>query len=217
MSLPSSIPAAVLETVLIRLAALFIAGANGDMAAAHDAAHHTLTAYHPETETELRIAANIISFGFQCLEALAQAAAADMPLTRVLRLRGSAVTLSRESSKAERRLSELQTARRQGVQAETPQAAVQPAETQPTTPQPEPLQPTRRLENAVALVQDTAAITETAKASNQTWTKAQEDHQRELRIAASIQRAEAKIAAHAALQSAMQAVTGNTPRMIQTL
>jgi hypothetical protein len=63
MPLNDLFSAAILETVLIRLAALFLAGAGGDSTAARQAALQTLGAYHPETEDELRLAANVIGFG----------------------------------------------------------------------------------------------------------------------------------------------------------
>lgn len=75
----ATFPAAVLETILIRIAALFLIGAGGDMEAARHAALAMLGAYHPETEDELSLAAQIISFSFQALEALSQAAAPDCP------------------------------------------------------------------------------------------------------------------------------------------
>ena len=89
-------------------------------------------------EDELRLAANIVSLSFQALEALSQAATPDMPLTRTLRLRGGAVSLSRESHKAQRRLDKLQTARRAGI----------PAEAQPNPAQPEP-----KIEKALDLIE----------------------------------------------------------------
>lgn len=52
-----------------------------------------------ETEDELRLAASIIGFSFQALEALGQAAAPDRPITRTLRLRGGAVSLNRACQK----------------------------------------------------------------------------------------------------------------------
>ena len=180
MSLPTTIPAALLETILLRLATLLLPGANGDMEAARQAAIHTLAAYHPQTEDELRLAANIVCFGLQALEALAQASGPDLPITRVLRLRGSAVSLSREAGKAERRLDQLKTAR-QPAQAEPEPAPVQPESTQPE-PRPE-----------IAMIQPT--ITQAAKTNGQSWSKAYDDRQRELRIAASIKRAEARAAA----------------------
>jgi hypothetical protein len=191
MSFPATLPAAILETILIRLAALFLTGAGGDPAAARQAASQMLAAYHPETADELRLAANIIAFSFQALEALGQAATPDMPLTRILRLRGSAVTLNRESAKAERRLGQLQKARQQAIPDQQP-------ETQPAPAQPEP-----KIDKAVALIHDTGKIADAAKTNNLTWTQAYEQQQHEARIAASLKRAEAKIAAlaNAAIQS----------------
>jgi hypothetical protein len=180
MPLPTTFPAAILETILIRLAALFLTGAGGDTDAARQAALHMLNAYHPETEDELRLAANIISFSFQGLEALAQAAAPDLALTRILRLRGGAVSLSRESARADRRLGQLQKARQQAIQAEI---------------QPEPAQTQPKVEKSLALIQDTGAIAAVAKDKNLTWTQAYEQRQRDTRIAASLKRAEARIAA----------------------
>jgi hypothetical protein len=130
MSLPlaTTLPPAVVETVLTRLATLFLTGAAGDLTAAREAAAQMLAADDPQAEDELRLAANIVGFSFHALEALGQAATPDMPLTKILRLRGGAVSLSRESHKAQRRLDQLQKARRAGVPA-------QPAKIQP---EPEP-------------------------------------------------------------------------------
>ncbi|WP_428541265.1 hypothetical protein [Rhodopila sp.] len=212
-NLPTTLPIALLETILTRIAPLFLIGAPNNPDAARDAAAHMLAAYHPETTQELRLAANIVAFSFQSLEALSQAATPDMSLTRVLRLRGSAVTLTRESAKAERRLAELQTARGNATTqpAETHPAEAQPAEAQPAEAQPaepkrtetlaEPKPDTReptpepQIEKAIALIQDTAEIAATAEATNQSWDQAHENRQREARIAASLQRAEARVAA----------------------
>jgi hypothetical protein len=182
MSLLATLPAAILETILIRLTALFLIGAGGDSTAARHAAVQMLGAYQPHTEDELRLAANIIGFSFHALEALGQAAAPDLPLTRILRLRGSAVSLSRESAKADRRLVQLRKARQQA----------QPAETQP-----EPAQPQAKIEKALALIQDTGAVAVAAKSNGLTWTKAYEQRLRDTRIAASLQKAQARIAAQA--------------------
>jgi hypothetical protein len=198
MSFPTTLPVAILETILARLATLFLIGANGDSIAARQAASHMLNAYHPETEDELRLAANIICFSFQALEALAQAAAPDLSLTRILRLRGGAVSLSRESAKAERRLGQLQQARQHPIQAPS-------AEIQPEPSQPEPAQPEPKIEKTLALIQDTTDITVTAKVKNLTWTQAYEQRQRDTRIAASLERARIRVAAqaNAAIQGAL--------------
>ena len=190
MSLPTTLPAAVVETILTRIAPLFLIGAANNPEAARQAAAHMLAAYHPETTEELRLAANIVAFGFQSLEALSQAATPDMSLTRILRLRGSAVTLSRESAKAQRHLDQLQHARRNAPTIEP--TATQPAELKPETPGPTP-EP--RIEKAIALIQDTAEIAAAAEANNQTWDQAHEKRQHEARIVASLQRAEARVAA----------------------
>jgi hypothetical protein len=183
MPFATTLPAAIVQTILARLAALFLTGADGDMTAAREAATQMLGVYRPETEDELRLAANIIGFSFQALEALGQAATPDMPVTRILRLRGSAVSLSRESREAERRLDQLQKARRQGV-------PIQQAETRPEPARTEP-----KINKAVSLIDDTNSVASAAKASGLTWTQAYEQRQRDTRIAASLKRAEARVAA----------------------
>jgi hypothetical protein len=177
MSVAKTLPAAALETILTHLAALFLTGAAGDITAAREAAGQMLSAYHPETEDELRLAANVISFSFQALEALSQAASPDMPLTRTLRLRGSAVSLSRESHKAQRRLDKLQADRRAGSPAK--------------------IQPEAKIEKALDLTGNTRTVTVAAKAQGLTWTQAYEQRQRAARIAAGLKRAEARVAAQA--------------------
>jgi hypothetical protein len=185
MSLPTTLPTAIVETILTRIAALFLTGAGGDTIAARHAASQMLGAYHPQTEDELRLAGNIVCFSFQALEALGQAATPDIALTRILRLRGGAVSLSRESAKAERRLGQLQKARQQPIQAQQPEI------------QPEPAQPQPKIEKAAALIRETGEITVAAKATKQTWTQAYEQRQRDKRIAASLLKAQARIAAQA--------------------
>jgi hypothetical protein len=176
------LPAAVLETILIRLAAIFLAGAKGDMTAARQAAAQMLAAYDPRTEDEVRLAANIICFGFHALEALGQSAASDMPLSRVLRLRGSAVSLNREATKAQRRLDQLQQARR---------------EAKPIQPEPQPVQSEAKIDKALGLIEETRKVASAAEASGLTWTQSYSAHQRDQRIAASLKRAEARVAAQA--------------------
>ncbi len=178
------LPAAIVETVLPGLAALFLTGANGDIAAARHAACQMLADYHPETENELRLAANIIAFSFHALEALGQASAPGLSLTRVLRLRGSAVSLSRESAKAERRLGQLQKARQQATQpADVPER------------KPDPIQSAPNIAKHRELIQDTASMATTAKANQLALARAEEDRQRDRRIAAGLERLQARTAA----------------------
>jgi hypothetical protein len=138
MSFPTTIPKAVLDTILNRLALLFLIGAAADPIAARQAAAQMLAAYNAETPDELCLAGAIVSFSFHTLEALAHASAPDLSLNKVLRLRGSAVSLSRESHKAQRKLDQLQRARRAGLQP--------PAEAQPTPASP-------KIDNALSLIE----------------------------------------------------------------
>jgi hypothetical protein len=139
MSLTNIVPAIVLETILSRLAVLFLTGAAGDTAAARHAAVQMLETYHPHTEEELFLAANIIAFSFQALEALSQAASPDLSLTRILRLRSGAVSLNREADKARRALTQLQKTRQQTQPADQPAEATQPpAQTATQAPRPQP-------------------------------------------------------------------------------
>ena len=167
MSLPATLPAVLVETILTRLAFLFLTGAQGDLAQARDAARHTLAAHHPETEIELSLAAEIISFSFHALEALSQAATPDLSLAKILRLRGSAVSLSRESHKSQRKLDQLQSARRTGTQP--PRAA-----TEPTPPRPQ-------IDNALALIEATRKVIDVP--AKLTWTQSYQQRQTAKRLA----------------------------------
>jgi hypothetical protein len=167
-----------LETILGHLATLFLVGANGNMEAARQAAATMLAAYGPQTEDEHRLAAQVISFGFHALEALAQATTPEMPLNRILRLRGSAVSLSREAEKAQRRLDRLQQARLDG--ADTPADAP-------------PLPPS--IEKACDLVDDTRQVAAAAKAAGVTWTQAYQQRQRATRITENLKKNQARHAA----------------------
>jgi len=163
----SIIPPAILDTILANLTLIFLAGAQGDETAARNAAAQMLAAYSPETAAELRLAANIVSFSFHALEALSQSATPDMPLTRVLRLRGSAVSLSRESHKAERRLEQVQKGRRDGI----------PAQSEPV------VQSTPVADKALDLIADTRIVTAAAQQTQQTWTQAYRQRQRDQNLA----------------------------------
>jgi hypothetical protein len=192
MSLSATLPTAVLETIVGRLAPLFLTGAAGEATAARHAAAQMLVAYHPETEDELGLAAEIISFSLHALEALSQAATLDMPLTKILRLRGSAVSLSRESHEAERRLDQLQKARRAGAQAQ-PEAT---SSAQPTRTQ---------IDKAIALIEATRQAIETApKNSGRTWTQSYNQRLTANRIAGNLKKNQAAHIASASAASISQ-------------
>jgi len=111
MSLPSPITPATLDTVLGHLSGHFMTGSNGDLPTARHAASRMLAAYKVETEEELHLAADIVNFGFHALEMLSESAAPDLSLNNKLRLRTGAVSLSRETHKARRKLDQIQRAR----------------------------------------------------------------------------------------------------------
>jgi hypothetical protein len=202
---PVIIAPAILDTVLTHLAMLFVAGAAGDQTAAREAATAMLAAYDTETEEELRLATEIISFGFHALEALSQAAAADLSLAKILRLRGSAVSLSRESHKAQRKLDHLQRARRVApqIQAASIQAArIQAAEAQAAEPKvadaaATPTQP--QIERAIGLIEFAQEAIEAAGKTNaQTWTQSFQKRQTAKRIAENMKKNQARHASQTA-------------------
>jgi hypothetical protein len=120
----------MLDTVLDHLSLLFhTAGPQ----AARQAAHQMVTAYNPATMEELALAADIVSFRLHALQALGKACEPGLSLAKVLRLRGSAVSLSREAHKSQRKLDQLQKARAAVAEAALPD---QPA----PRPQPKPKQ-----------------------------------------------------------------------------
>ena len=181
MPLATHLPAVILATILARLARLFLTGANGDQTTARHAASQMLAAYHPETEDELRLAAEIIGFAFHVLDALSQAADPGMSLNQKLRLRGSAVSLSRESHKSQRKLDQLQKARRAGIPTQPMQA---PA------PQPEPVRP--NIDTPLQLTETTRkAPSSTGKNGRQTWTQGYQQRQAAKRIADNLKKANA--------------------------
>jgi hypothetical protein len=137
MSLSTPITPAILDTVLGHLAPHFLTATNGDAQSARDAARSLLESYDARTEEELQLATDIVGFGFHALEALSAAAAPDLSLNQKLRLRGSAVSLSREGHKARRKLDQLKRARVSGsAQPQHAAETAQPrAQSQATSPE----------------------------------------------------------------------------------
>jgi hypothetical protein len=142
MPLAAHLCQAILNTALGQLALLFLAGAGGDMQAARDAATAILADYDPQTNEELALAADIVHGRFRAMEALGRSADPALPLTQVLRQRASAVSLSREAHKAQRKLDQLQRPRRTSARPARPAevtpepatAAADPAAPAPVTP-----------------------------------------------------------------------------------
>jgi hypothetical protein len=110
MTLSPALPTFLLQTILAHLTMLFLAGTQGDQAVARQAAIEALADHQPQTGAELRLAAKVVAFNLQMLEALGQAASLDVPMAQILRLRSGAVSLNRQADKAENRLHGLQQA-----------------------------------------------------------------------------------------------------------
>jgi hypothetical protein len=185
MSFAATLSTAILDTILGRLALLFLTGAGGDLAVARRAAAQMLAAYHAETEDELRLASEIISFSFHALEALSQAMTPGMSLNHILRLRGSAVSLSRASHNAQRKLDQLQKARRAGCRAGQPSEVEVPRAADLRSP---PRVSQQKTERALDLIEVTRDTLTAAKASGQTWTQGYQQRQRAKRMTANLEK-----------------------------
>ena len=197
MSPPATIDQAIMDTVLGRIAAFFLAAA-GNMTAAREAARQMLAAHHPETPDELTLAAEIVSLQFQTLEALSDAAEPDLSQNKVLRFRGGAIGLSRESHKAQRKLDQLQHARRAGTVA-------QPAEAPAAQSQPAPASPV--VENGADQQEAVRqAIQIVKKVGGKNWLGAFQKRQAAERIAENLKKNQAQ---HAALATQAGPVAAN--------
>ena len=107
MSLFPAVTAVFLETIIARLTPWFLHAACGSLQAAREAALSMLASYDVRTEEEIRLAAEIASFGFDALDALGRSMDPDLPLNAVLRLRGSASSLHRSAHQCQRALDRL--------------------------------------------------------------------------------------------------------------
>jgi hypothetical protein len=146
MSLFPTITPIYLDYIIGMLAPLFQTAAGGDLEAARYATQCLLASYDVETEDEIRLVAEIISFSFGALDALGKSMNPDLALNAVLRLRGSANAQHRSAHQCERRLDKLQKERRTAVaaiEAESPAPpadraiAEQASNTSPPQPHPE--------------------------------------------------------------------------------
>jgi hypothetical protein len=138
MSFFPTIAPAFLEEIVAHLLHLFIRGAGGDEAAARHAVLSTLAAYDPTDEQELRLAAEIISFGFAALEALANAMNPDLSVSAILRLRGNANAAHRSGHQCQRTLDKLRKDRRTAsglaaARSPAPELPADPADTAEAT------------------------------------------------------------------------------------
>lgn len=188
MSLPASLPMtitpAILDTVLGHLAPHFLPAA-ADLLAARHTASDLLAAYSVATDEELCLAAEIVTFGLHALEALSEAADPDLAATKKLRLRGSAVSLSREAHKAQRKLDQLQRARL---------AACRQPEAQLPPPQPPAIPDKPGTEQALGLIEFAREALEASTRSGgvQGWTLSRKQRLAAEQIAENLKRNKAR-------------------------
>jgi hypothetical protein len=135
MSLFPNVTRVFLDTIVMRLVPWFLTVADGSLEAARQAALSLLASYNVETEEEIRLAAEITSFGFSALAALSSSLDPDLPLNAVIRLRGSANALHRSAHQCQRTLDKLRKERRMAVASTE---TVDQTATTETPPQPRP-------------------------------------------------------------------------------
>jgi len=133
MAFPSHLSPIILAATVNQIAPLYMPDSQGDQQAARDAVTALLADYKLQTNEELTLAGDIIHYRLLAADNSKRSADPELPLTKVLRLRSGAVSLSRESHKAQRKLDKLQAARAAAV----PASAAQPEPTQPEVTQPE--------------------------------------------------------------------------------
>jgi hypothetical protein len=188
---------AMLATLIARLAPLFIIGAGNDLQAAHDAARRTLMAYQPLSAAEMTLAAAVISFSLHSLAALGRAMDAEISLNQMLRLRGSAVSLSREAHKAQRKLDQMQKARLAKSAAGDQPAPLATADPPAASPAPVGTAPSLAVAPPAATTPTVASLT---------WTQAYHQRQREKNLARRLQKSAQRAAVKDPLKDAVAAL-----------
>ncbi len=165
----STLPTPILDTVLLVLVPFFLSVTGGDIGIARRAATDVLGEYNPATQEELRLAGEIVTYSLNALQALAESAGPDIPASRIIRLRGNAVSLRRVAGQAQRKLDQLQRARR----AATPTAEATPTADPPTAEAatiaagPDPAEPARTLAEPAEAQAETPAPTPIGRAATQ--------------------------------------------------
>jgi hypothetical protein len=189
MSTLTSFPQAILDTTLLVLAPLFLAVTGGDLAAARLAAVGVLDDYNAATQEELRLAGEIVTFSLKALQALAESSEPDIPISRVMRLRGNAVSLRRVANQSQRKLDQLQRARL---------AAAPAVETTATDADPAPIEPVvasaqTPMDRALTLLESTRDAIKTGNTpATRRWSRAAQKHAMALQMAETSRRKKAE-------------------------
>jgi hypothetical protein len=148
----------ILSATINQIAPLLIQRTGCDEHASRAALTALLADYKPETNEEFTLAADIVHYRFLAVDNMARSVEPNLPLTKVLRLRGSAVSLSREAHKTQRKLDKLQFTRTRAVPEPEaqPQLALPPA-VMPNEPAPTEAAPAEPAKTEPAQIAPTMA------------------------------------------------------------
>jgi hypothetical protein len=205
---PAAIPQTILDSVAGHLVLLFLTATNQDREAARCTVAQMLAAYAPQDPQQLYLAAEVISFSHHALDSLGQAANPDTPLNRVIRLRGSAVSLSRQAARSQTKLDKLQAhpAQRENTanpaQLETapdptpPEHAPQPSQLAEAAPSVAPSriddQATALIDTAREMIQSAEKQRDMGRFGGLTWSRNQQNRLNAQRIAETAKRKQAE-------------------------
>ncbi|WP_428492394.1 hypothetical protein [Rhodopila sp.] len=126
----------VMQTILDFLLPFFLAAAGGNPVTARAAIRQLIAAHNAVDATELDLAGRIVGFSIAALDNLRLSMAADLPVTRLLRYRGNAVSLSRASDQARKALAALRANPDQPHKMPRPSVAPALSPPAPSTPVP---------------------------------------------------------------------------------
>ncbi len=99
-------PDMFMQLIAAALAPIFATATDGDPGRAQAAAIETINAHVPNHPVDLLPIAQIIAFGLAALRSISLSMAENIPIPLILRLRGSAASLSRGAEQCRRALSE---------------------------------------------------------------------------------------------------------------
>jgi hypothetical protein len=99
-------PDVFMQLIAAALTPIFSTATDSDQCRAQAAAIQTINAYGPNHPVDLLPIAQIIAFGLAALRSISLSMAENIPIPLVLRLRGSAASLSRGAEQCRRALSE---------------------------------------------------------------------------------------------------------------
>ena len=146
------------DSICLLLMPFFLLAAGDNPEKARTAVAHLLRAYNPTTPQELDLAARIVGFGIACLDNLRLSATSpDLPDTKILRYRSSAVSLNRSAEQCRTVLNKMR------AEQPPPKPAPQPQPVPPAEKPRAPLPPMNTAQMEKAKTEARAMLTGLAK------------------------------------------------------